>query len=274
METVAAALREAHARLAASSDTARLDAELLMAEALGVSRSDMLLRHQDAPEPAGFADLLRRRLAAEPIAYILGRCEFYGLELGVSPAVLIPRGDSECVVEAALEFCPPEGRVLDLGTGSGALLLAMLSQRPKIEGVGIDASRAALAVARSNSQRLGLDARATFLERDWTSAGWAADLGTFACVVANPPYVESGAMLDRGVRDHEPASALFAGEDGLAAYRVLVPQLPSLLARGARAVMEIGSSQAEAVGALAQAAGFAVNVRSDLAGRSRALVLS
>ncbi|MEE4154508.1 MAG: peptide chain release factor N(5)-glutamine methyltransferase [Erythrobacter sp.] len=274
MQTVASAMREASALLEGVSDTARLDAELLMAEALGVSRSELLVRHQTAPVPPGFAPFLQRRLAAEPVAYILGRCEFFGLELGVTPAVLIPRGDSECVVEAALEACPAQGRVLDLGTGSGALLLAMLSQRPDLEGVGLDASHSALEVARGNAARLGLSNRAVFLQRDWTDDDWAAKLGTFDCVISNPPYVEADAKLERSVRDFEPAAALFAGADGLDAYRALVPRLRDLLDGAARAVLEIGCEQADSVGALARTAGFCVIVRNDLAGRPRALVLS
>ncbi len=274
MDSVVSALRKARALLEGVSDTARLDAELLMAQALGVTRSELLLRHQDAGVPAGFEPLLRRRLAAEPVAYILGHCEFYGLDLGVDRAVLIPRSDSECVVEAALEVCPARGRVLDLGTGSGALLLAMLDQRPQLDGLGLDASRAALEVARANSARLGLGSRAAFVERDWTVDGWAADLGSFECVIANPPYIEADATLDRTVRDYEPATALFAGEDGLDAYRILIPLLPGLLAKGASAVLEIGSEQAQSVCALGQAAGFATAVRRDLANRPRAIVLS
>jgi len=272
--SIAETLREAHQRLDRVSDTPRLDAELLMADALGVSRSHLLLHHRDKRVPEGFATRLERRLEAEPVAYILGRCEFYGIDLAVTREVLIPRGDSECVVEAALGVCPAKGRVLDLGTGSGALLLAMLSQRAGLSGTGIDASAGALEVARGNGEALGLAARARFLRRDWTHSGWAADLGRFDCVIANPPYVETAAQLDRAVKDYEPAAALFAGEDGLDAYRKLIPQLPGLMTSGAKAVFEIGSSQAEAVGRLAADAGLSFEIRNDLANRSRALVLS
>lgn len=274
MPCIAETLREADRLLLDVSDTPRLDAELLMAKALGVSRSEMLVRHQDAPAPASFRSLLERRLAAEPVAYILGHCAFFGLELAVTPGVLIPRSDSESVVEAALEVFPDEGTVLDLGAGSGALLLAILSQRPGLTGLGIDASEAALVVARANARSTGLAERARFLRRDWRDAGWAADLGRHDGVIANPPYVEADARLDRSVREFEPAEALFAGTDGLEAYRALLPQLRGLMACGARAVVEIGSSQAKPVSDLAENAGFEVDVRRDLAKRTRALVLS
>lgn len=272
--TVAASVRDASQRLAEISDTARLDAELLMAKALDVSRSQMLVRHQDQPSPDAFEPLIERRLSAEPIAYILGECEFFGLELQVTPDVLIPRSDSECVVEAALEQCPSEGRVLDLGSGSGALLLAMLCHRPQLTGVGVDASAGALSVAKANCESLGMANRATFIEYDWNDEGWASDLGSFECIIANPPYVETDAQLDRSVRAFEPAAALFAGVDGLDAYRTLIPQLPALMKKGAFVVLEIGSTQADAVSAIARDAGFNISVRQDLGNRPRVLVLT
>lgn len=271
--TVAEAIREAAALLADTSDTARLDAELLMAHALGVSRSDLLLRHMQAAPPQDFGALVARRAGHEPVAYILGRQEFRGLDLAVNAHVLIPRGDSECVVEAALDAAPAAARVLDCGTGSGALLLAVLDALPQAEGTGIDASAEALGVAQRNAAALGLSARAMLLLRDWTCAGWADDLGTFELILANPPYVEDDALLDLAVREHEPASALFAGPDGLDEYRKLIPQLPGLLAPGGVAVLEIGATQAGAVAAMAVACGFATDLRCDLADRPRALVL-
>ncbi len=271
--TIAEALRDAAARLAMSSDTARLDAELLMAHALGVSRSDLLLRHMADAVPDTYASLVDRRLGQEPVAYITGTQEFFGLALAVDRNVLIPRGDSESVVEAALAEQPGAARVLDCGTGSGALLLAVLHALPQAGGTGIDASSGALAVAKGNAAALGLGHRARFLLRDWTQGGWAVGIGPFDLVLANPPYVEDDAPLDPGVRDHEPASALFAGPDGLDDYRVLVPQLPALLAPGGVAVLEIGATQAPAVSAIAAAAGFTAECRPDLAGRPRALVL-
>lgn len=271
--TVAAALRDAARRLEAVSDTARLDAELLMARALGVSRSDLLLHHAGDPVPAGFAGLVARRIAHEPVAYILGRQDFFGRDFAVSSAVLIPRADSETVVAAALAACPAPERVLDCGTGSGALLLTVLAERPGAAGVGIDRSHEALAVARANAARLVPDAEVRLVAADWRQAGWDKGLGRFDLILANPPYVEEGAVLPPAVRDWEPAGALFAGPDGLDDYRALVPRLPSLLAPGGVAAVEIGAGQAEAVTRIAQGAGMAAALHRDLAGRPRALVL-
>lgn len=271
--TVAQALRGAAARLADTSDTARLDAELLLAHVLGVSRSDMLLRHMQDDAPASFAKLIERRAAHEPVAYIIGAQEFFGLSFKVSPAVLIPRGDSESVVQAALDAAPDAKNVLDCGTGSGALVLAFLAERPDAMGIGVDRSPDALAIARGNAQSLGLAARAAFRLADWTKPGWPYELGQFDCIIANPPYVEDDAALDRQVREYEPGGALFAGSDGLDDYRILIPQLPDLLKPQGVAVLEIGAAQAAAVSAIAGDHGFAVEVRQDLGGRDRALVL-
>ncbi len=271
--TVGVAIRAAAETLAATSDTARLDAELLMAHVLGVSRSEMLLYRLRDPAPPGFAALVERRMAHEPVAYITGRQEFYGLPLIVTPATLIPRGDSETLVEAALELRPDALRVLDLGTGSGALLLAVLSRMGGATGIGTDRSEAALVVARSNAEALGLRPQAAFALADWHAPGWADDLGTFDLVLCNPPYVEADAVLDAQVRDHEPHTALFAGPEGLDDYRVLFPQLRKLMNPGGVAIFEIGAGQAEAVSALAAAAGFRAELHRDLAGRPRALVL-
>ena len=271
--TVAEALRAAAAQLAATSDTARLDAELLLAHSLGVSRSAMLLHHMQADTPASFAALLNRRARHEPVAYILGSQEFRGLPFAVNPAVLIPRGDSECVVDTALQARPDAKGVLDCGTGSGALLLAVLHELPQASGVGVDASAPALQVASGNAAALGLAGRTHFHHRDWTQSLWAADLGQFDLILANPPYVEADDALDPDVRNHEPASALFAGPEGLDDYRVLIPQLPALLAPGGVAVLEIGATQADAVSAIATRSGFSAKCHPDLAGRPRALVL-
>lgn len=271
--TVGEAIRAAAERLAASSDTSRLDAELLMAYALGISRSDMLLRAMRDPAPEGFAALVERRAGHEPVAYITGEAEFYGLTLKVTPATLIPRGDSETLIEAALAMLGSAGRALDLGTGSGALLLAVLAQRPSAEGVGIDASPAALVVAEGNAAALGLGARSRWLVRDWHAEGWTDGIGTFDLILCNPPYVEEDATLDPQVRDHEPHTALLAGPEGLDDYRVLIPQLRKLMNPGGIAIFEIGAGQAEAVTAIATAAGLSTELRRDLAGRPRALVL-
>lgn len=271
--TLAEAIRASTERLAATSDTARLDAELLAAHLMGMSRAEMLLHHMHDAAPHGLAALVERRAAYEPVAYLTGRQEFYGLPFIVTPAVLIPRGDSEVLGDAALAEQPAAARVLDCGTGSGALLLAVLSRLGRAQGIGIDSSPAALEVAARNAEALGLRPQARFVQADWHEPGWAEGLGRFDLILANPPYVESGAELDPDVRDHEPASALFAGPDGLDDYRVLVPQLPGLLAAGGVAVVEIGHRQAEAVSAIAAAAGLSAELHRDLADRPRALVL-
>lgn len=271
--TVGEAIRAAADRLAATTDTARLDAELLMAHALGMTRSDMLLRAMRDAAPEGFAALVERRAAHEPVAYITGAAEFYGRTFAVQPGVLIPRSDSETLIEAALAASPHPRRVLDLGVGSGALLLTMLAERPGAQGVGIDASRAAIDVTGKNAIALGIANPWELHLRDWRQAGWTHGLGTFDLVLCNPPYVEADAALDAQVRDHEPASALFAGPEGLDDYRILIPQLRSLMNPQAIAILEIGASQAEAVSALAHAAGFTTDLRRDLAGRARALIL-
>lgn len=271
--TIALALREAAEALAATSDTPRLDAELLMAHVLGVSRSDLLLRHLQEPPPAGFARLVVRRMGHEPVAYILGEQDFFGLTLRVTPDVLIPRGDSEVLVETALGAQPNARTVLDCGTGSGALLLAVLAHLPRAQGIGIDRSPAALAVAQGTSAATGVHGRARFVERDWTRPGWSQGFEPFDLILANPPYVEADAILAPSVREHEPAGALFAGPEGLDDYRVLLPQLPALLAPGGVALVEIGAAQADSVAAIAQACGFRVSLHQDLAGRPRVLEL-
>ncbi|QIQ87740.1 peptide chain release factor N(5)-glutamine methyltransferase [Erythrobacter sp.] len=278
--TIAEALREAAARLAATSDTARLDAELLMAHALGVTRSQMLLRHMQAPSPCPFESLVARRAGHEPVAYITGTCEFYGREFRVGPEVLIPRSDSETVIEAALDALGREaGAIVDLGTGSGALLLTLLAERDGFTGIGLDRSEEALRIARDNAQHLGLATRAQFQAGDWTRSdasgdAWYAGLPLADLVIANPPYVEDDADLAPDVRDFEPAGALFAGPEGLDDYRIIVPALPAMLRDGGVAVLEIGATQGEAVRALGEAAGFAVEIRLDLANRPRAAILS
>lgn len=259
------------------SDTPRLDAELLMAHALGLSRNELLLRARDLATPLDFEALLQRRLACEPVAYIRGYQEFWDLTLAVTPDTLIPRGDSETLIEAAIGHfrdSEPPARILDLGTGSGALLLAALSVFSEAEGIAIDASLGALAVAQANSKRLGFGNRTRFLRCSWRDAGWADDLGHFDLILCNPPYVETDAELAPQVRAHEPASALFAGADGLDEYKLLIPQISPLLTSGGVAIFEIGLGQDEAVTKLATAQGFTVQPHRDLAGIIRALSLS
>lgn len=271
---IAQAIREAASILAQTSDTARLDAELLMAHALGCSRTDVLLRQMQATTPTRFKTLIDRRLAHEPIAYIVGNQEFYGLDLVVSPDVLIPRGDSETLIEAArasLANRPPK-RILDLGTGSGALLLAALTIWPEAQAIGIDRSQGALTIANANKARHAMQAQ--FVQADWTHARWSEGFGTFDLILANPPYVEEAALLAPSVRAHEPAVALFAGPEGLDDYRLLIPQLSALLTDDGIAVVEIGWTQAVPVNALAAAANMATILHYDLAGRPRALEMA
>jgi len=269
---VSAALRDAAARLAATSDTPRLDAELLMAHALGVERAALLLDPSRFAVPAGFAALVERRLAHEPVAYIVGSRDFWTIRLSVGPGALIPRPDSETLIEAAVDHFGTEGpkRFLDLGTGPGTLLLAALAEWPKASGVGVDASEEALGYARGNAAALGFAERVEFRRGDW-GEGVAE---TFDLILCNPPYIAASEALMPDVADHEPAAALFAGDDGLADYRRIIPGLPPLLAPGGVAVLEIGATQHKLVGSLAEAAGFAAQCRQDLAGRDRALLLT
>ena len=266
---VADAIRGAAARLAPAFATARLDAELLMAHALGLSRGDMLLRQRDLAVPPAFAALVERRLAGEPIAHISGVRDFWTISLRVTPDVLIPRPDSETLIEAAVDHFSARApaTLLDLGTGSGALLLAGLAQWPDARGLGIDASPAALAVARGNAVMLGLDDRAEFRSGDWAQH---VD-GRFDLLLINPPYIGRDEPLSGDVL-HEPASALFAGVDGLDDYRRIAPDLPRLLAPGGMAAIEIGHAQKDAVSFLLAEQGLSVAVRRDLAGHDRCLI--
>lgn len=263
-----AALIEAARRLAQTSDTPRLDAELLMAHALGIERERLLLDPPHGPVPPAFEALLARRLAHEPIAYIVGHRAFWTIDLAVGPGVLIPRPDSETLIEAAIDHFGGRAptRILDMGVGSGALLLAALAEWPDATGLGVDRSEAALAIARANAERLGMGDRAR-IER----GGWdAGSAGTFDLILCNPPYIECEAVLPPDVADYEPASALFAGSDGLDDYRLIAPALR--LPPGGVVCLEIGSTQGPAVRTLLEVAGLDTQIRTDLAGRDRCVV--
>ena len=269
--TVRRALGLAAARLAQVSETPRLDAELLMAHALGIGRETLLLSRLDEAVPESFESLVERRLEHEPVAYIIGRRGFWTIDLEVGPGVLVPRPDSETLIEAAIEHFeerPPE-RVLDLGTGSGALLLAALDRWREATGLGVDASEAALAIAAANAERLGLADRAILRRADWAEGLRE----TFDLVLCNPPYVEAGAALPREVAEWEPAEALYAGADGLDDHRRLARAIPRLVSPGGVACVEIGPDQAKTAAALYRAQGAQVSLRRDLAGRPRCLVL-
>jgi release factor glutamine methyltransferase len=218
--------------------------------------------------------MVRRRLAREPIAYILGEKEFWSLPFEVGPAVLIPRPESESVVEAALAQVADRAApllLLDLGTGSGCLLLALLSELPGATGRGVDLSAAALAVAHGNAERLGLADRTRFEQRSW--GGGLTE--RFDLIVSNPPYVAAGdlAGTEPEVRAFEPEIALTAGSDGLAAYRALIPDCARLLAPGGHVVLEIGQGQGAAVAGILASHGLGViERRADLAGIERCVV--
>lgn len=281
--TVSDAIRSGAEQLSATSDTARLDAELLMSHALRATRSEMLIRWMREPAPAEFPQLIARRARHEPVAYITGVQEFYGRPFKVTRDTLIPRPDSETIVDAALDILtdpmPGQGEILDLGTGTGALLLSVLAERPEYRGHGIDRSEGAIAVAQENAALLKLDGRARFAvdfwhgEQDERGNGWADGYPQYDLVLANPPYVEDDAELDAQVKDFEPHSALFAGGDGLDDYRIIIPGLRHCVAPDGAAILEIGHTQADGVSGLAQVHGFDTETRNDLAGRARAVVL-
>jgi release factor glutamine methyltransferase len=269
---VSASLTVATKRLAPHSATPRLDAELLMAQALGVSREELLLRRLDDPAPAAFEPLLARREAGEPVAYILGRRDFWTIDLEVGPGALVPRPDTETLLEVAVAHfaAAPPRHILDLGTGPGTLLLAALAEWPKATGLGVDASEAALAWARRNAARLGLADRAELRLGNWFEGIDEA----FDLILCNPPYVEAGATLPRDVAGHEPPFALFAGLDGLDDYRRLAPALRPRLAPGGLACFEVGAGQAAAVAALFEAEGFTARSHPDLKGILRCIAVT
>lgn len=273
MKAISRALADAARQLSESSDSARLDAELLMAEALHIDRDKLLLSPPSRAVPRRFWAMVERRVAGEPVAYITGRRAFWNIDLHVGPGVLVPRPDSEVLIASAIEhFAGRSGpaRILDLGTGPGTLLLAALDVWPNATGLGIDRSRQALSYAASNARRLGLDGRLRLRPGDWAQG---ID-EQFDLILCNPPYVANDAALGPGVREFEPGEALFAGEEGLDAYRVLAPQLPRLLAPGGLATVEIGFDQAEAVTRLLARDGLAAAIAQDLAARPRAVLLT
>lgn len=272
MTAIARALNRATQQLSATSDTPRLDAELLMAQALGIERDTLLLSKQDGTVPTDFAGFIDRRKGGEPVAYITGKRAFWNIELEVGPGALVPRPDSETLIAAAIDHFErtlgPK-RILDLGTGPGTLLLAALDQWPKATGIGVDLSPDALAYARKNAKRLGLAERAHFKRGDWAK-GISEQFGL---VLVNPPYVAEGVELGAGVAEHEPAEALFAGAEGLDEYRRLAPEIGRLIAPGGLAAIEIGHDQADAVAALLEAEGLKPRLARDLGGRPRAMLI-
>jgi len=258
---------------AAGVDSPVLDARLLLEAGAGVSRLEIVTdprRELTADQVAAVESLVRRREAREPIAHIVGRRHFWKLELTVTPDVLVPRPETEFVVEAALSALAPKGetRVLDLGVGSGAILLSVLSERPEATGLGIDRSEAALAIAQRNAEDLGLQSRTQFRLGDW-----ANELDErFDLVLSNPPYIASRDIetLQPEVARFEPRLALDGGHDGLDAYRAIIQALPRLLTENGAFALEVGFDQAEAVTEMAHAAGLSTSPPwMDLAGIPR-----
>lgn len=273
----AVTLEAAAARLtAAGVEDSRREARRLLALARG-GTGFVTEVPPEATQARRFATLVARRAEREPFAYLSGEREFWSLPFLVGPATLVPRPDSETLVEAALDLLRDDAtaRVLDLGTGTGCLLLAVLSERARASGVGIDRVPEAAALARRNARRLGLAHRAGFLAGDWAAA--LAPGARFQLVVCNPPYVERAAIptLQPEVALYEPAAALDGGPDGLDAYRAVLATLRGLLAADGRAVLELGRGQRPAVTALARAAGLVpLGTRADLSRTERALILA
>ena len=278
--TVAAARRALAAGFSSAGiDSADLDARLLVGHALGLDLTGTITaanRLLTSDESRRVEMLATRRLAGEPVARILGQTEFWGLPLALSPATLVPRPDTETVVELALEMIG-EGpanrrlRIADIGVGTGAILFALLAELPEATGVGADISEAALKTATANAHRLGLAPRASFIRCDYA----AALRGPFDLVVSNPPYIRSSDIADLAVevREHDPRKALDGGPDGLDAYRALIPQAACILGPHAALVVEAGQGQAPQIEALMTAAGLTPHraPKVDLGGIPRAV---
>ncbi len=278
--SVSEALRlVAHAFRAASIIEADLDARVLVGHALHLDRAKLIAQSDrilEAREITVISALAARRLRHEPVSRILGQKEFWSLPLSVTPNVLVPRPETETVVEAALDFVEcgalrtEKLRIIDIGTGSGALILALLQELPNAIGIGTDVSRAALEVARANAAHCGLDRRCSFIACDIASGVQ----GPFDLVISNPPYIahDEIAFLAPEVRDYDPAVALDGGDDGLAAYRAIAAEAIRLLAPGGRLFVELGAGQEPAVRPLFTNAGLTVGTaRKDLAGIPRVL---
>ena len=263
----------------AGIESGMTDARALIGAALRLSRAQLLAQSDRLLEPreiAAIDALAARRMKREPVSRILGRKEFWSLTLDVTPDVLVPRPDTETLIEAALDYVVRGGlrleplRILDIGTGTGALMLALLQELPNARGVATDLSMSALHVARGNAERLRLASRCSFVTCNLADGV----RGRFDLIVSNPPYIARGAIssLDPEVRDYDPRLALDGGADGLDAYRAIAASVPPLLAQGGRLIMELGIGQAPPVTSLLEAAKFTVlSVRNDLAGIPRAI---
>jgi release factor glutamine methyltransferase len=269
-------MREAAERLAAAGvEGAPRDARLLLAHALQVEPVEVIMRETDAIDPVlliQYEALIQRRLAGEPVSRIRGWREFYGRRFKVTPDVLDPRPETELLVEEVLKRLPADGRVLDLGTGSGCILVSVLAERGDASGVGVDVSAGALGVARQNAESLGVATRARFIEGGW-SAALEAGFSPFDLVLSNPPYVAEAefASLDADVRRYDPKIALTPGGDGLGAYRAILALAGKLVKSGGSIGFEFGLGQEAAVAGMMEAARLHdIVVLKDLAGLFRA----
>jgi release factor glutamine methyltransferase len=273
--TVAQALRDAASRLDGIADNPRLEARLLLAHALGIGQNVLIRDPSRLIDTIGFETLLARRTAHEPLALIVGHREFWSLDFQVSPATLIPRPDSETLIEAALEVFAgrkPPANILDLGTGTGCLLLALLKEFPTAFGIGLDLNQGAAALARANATRLGLIDRCGFVAGDWTNPLSEA----FDLIVCNPPYIKGADIpsLMPEVAQYEPRRALDGGADGYDAYRTILPQLTHHLRPEGTAILELGLGQSNYIKELAREVGLDGSLRLDLAEIPRAIVLN
>jgi release factor glutamine methyltransferase len=265
-------MREAAQRLAAAGvENAPHDARLLLAHALSIEPLDVIVREMDAVDATGLTEFeaaISRRLRGEPVSRIRGWREFYGRRFKVTPDVLDPRPETELLVEEGIGRLPPRGRVLDLGTGSGCILVSVLAECPRANGVGVDISAAALEVARENAASLGVADRVSFIEGSWNAAQ-----GPFDLVLSNPPYVAEAEFepLPKDVRNYDPRIALVGEGGGLDPYHLILAQVDRLLAPGGSIGFEFGASQGEAVAGLMDNAGLIdIELLEDLAGLSRA----
>ncbi|MDB5360489.1 MAG: hemK [Rhodospirillales bacterium] len=276
---IGALIQAAAARLqAAGIEAPTREARLLLGHASGLGATRIMAYPEqviDAVTAETFQRSIDRRVAREPVARILGSREFWSLDFTVTPATLDPRPDSETIVEAALDRIPDRNsalNIIDFGTGTGCLLLALLSELPHSFGLGVDRSEAAARVAAGNARRLGLAGRAQFIVGDWAGAL----SGPVDLIVSNPPYIPAGdiARLEPEVREHDPLTALAGGADGLDPYRVLAPETARLLRPGGHVILEVGQGQADAVAGLGVATGLVLReLRADLGGIARAVVL-
>jgi release factor glutamine methyltransferase len=257
-------------------ESSRLDAEVLLANLLGLSRLDLYLKFErpiSESERIAYRERIARRAGHEPVAYIVGEREFWSLPLRVTPDVLIPRPDTETVVQAVLDRFSGPGKVVDVGTGSGAIALAVASERPHADVLATESSEAALAVARENGDRNELQ-RVRWFSGDWLAP--VAGEAPFDVVVSNPPYVSASEMeeLSEDVREFEPRAALTDEGDGLSSYRQLIPQAAEAVRPGGWLILEIGSTQASQVCALVTESGHfdEPQVEQDLGGNDRVVV--